>query len=177
VTTHFFFLLTSHSAPWQCTQPTPFSQHTARQKFISVLTSHVMSLSPGCPLLHDRNSHFLPVCAEPPLTFAGLSLLLWSVTRILAFCLCVLMSLLGDFFFSLSAPGRPCLLCAEPPLTLAGLSLLLQSVTRVLTFCLCVLISLLGDFFSLSAPSHPCPLCAEPPLTLAGLSLPLQSVT
>jgi len=57
------------------------------------------------------------------------------------------MSLPGDFFFSLSAPGRPCPLCAELPLTLAGLSLLLQSVTRVLTFCLCVLTSLPGGFF------------------------------
>ena len=92
-------MLTSYSTPWQCTQPTPFSQHTTRQKFVSVLTSHVMSLSPDCPLLHDWNSHFLPVCAEPPLTFAGLSLPLWSVTRILTFCLCVLTSLPGDFFF------------------------------------------------------------------------------
>ena len=157
MTTHFFFLLTSHSAPWQCTQPAPFSQHTARQKFISVLTSHVTSLSPGCPLLHNWNSCFLPVCAEPPLTFAGLSLPLWSVTQILTFYLCVLMSLPGDFFFSLSAPGRPCPLCAELPLTLAGLSLPLQSVTQVLAFCLCVLMSLLGDFFfSFSAPSCPC---------------------
>jgi len=143
------FLLTSHSAPWQCTQPIPFSQHTTRQKFISVLTSYVTSLSPGCPLLHNQNSHFLPVYAEPPLTFAGLSLLLWLVTRILAFYLCVLMSLLGDFFFfSLSAPSHPCLLCAELPLTLAGLSLPLQLVTQVLAFCLCMLMSLLwGVFF------------------------------
>ena len=137
--THFFFLLTSHSAPWQCTQPAPFSQHTARQKFVSVLTSHVTSLSPGCPLLHDQNSHFLPVCAEPPLTFAGLSLPLWSVTRILAFCLCVLTSLLGDFFFFpfqlLVAPAccvwsRLSLLQACPLLRLQQ-ALIVQLVLRV----------------------------------------------
>jgi len=82
-------------------------------------------------VVSDLNSCFLSLCADVPP---------------------------GGFFFSLSAPGRPCLLCVEPPLTLAGLSLPLQSVTRVLAFCLCVLTSLPGVFFfSLSAPGRPVP--------------------